>query len=155
VNGDNRLARQPDLVVMIGKMPCKLPWDDQLRRLETQGEGQEVRWDGNGIGTKRTRIMSASNREIVGPRFSSLTKVVAREVRCGEGESSWERSESKDKESGQLAGVPEVQMHGGKQSGQGVKTTLPGTAPAPRWCPPRLTKTQCRCIQKLRAREIE
>jgi hypothetical protein len=114
-----------------------------------------VRGDDNRTGTKRARIMSASGREIVGPGFSSLSKVVAREVGRGEGESSQEKSEAKDKESGQLAGVPEVQMHRGKQGGQGVKTTLPSTAPAPRWCPPGLTKTQRRHIQKLGAREIE
>jgi hypothetical protein len=92
---------------MIGTVPCKLSWDDQLGHMETQGEGQKVRGDDN-----RARIMSASSWEIVGPGFSSLTKVVAHEVGHEEGESSQEKSEAKVKESGQLPGVPGVQMHG-------------------------------------------
>jgi hypothetical protein len=44
----------------------------------------------------------------------------------------------------------------GRSGGQvGSRTTSPGTAPAPRWCPPGLTKTQRRRVQMLRAKEIE
>jgi hypothetical protein len=51
--------------------------------------------------------------------------------------------------------VQGVQVQGESQGGQGDRTTLLGTVPAPRWCPPGLTKTQRRRVQKLRAREIE
>jgi hypothetical protein len=38
---------------------------------------------------------------------------------------------------------------------QGGKMTAPGMAPAPRWCPTGLTRTQRRRVHKLRAKEIE
>jgi hypothetical protein len=71
------------------------------------------------------------------------------------GESSQEKCEIKAKKSEWSAGVQGVQVQGESQGGQGDKTTLPSTVPAPRWCPPVLSKTQCWWVQKLRAREIE
>jgi hypothetical protein len=71
---NNELERQSDPVVMIGTVPCKLPRDDRLGRLETQEEGQKVRGDDNRIGTKQTQIMLASGWEIARPGFLSLTR---------------------------------------------------------------------------------
>jgi hypothetical protein len=55
-------------VVVVSTVPCKIPQDGRLKR-------QEARRDSGRIEAKRARIMSASGQEIVGPGFSSLTRV--------------------------------------------------------------------------------
>jgi hypothetical protein len=48
-----------------------------------------------------------------------------------------------------------MQKHREERDGPENKSALLGTAPAPRWCSPRLTKTQRQRVQKPRAKEIE
>jgi hypothetical protein len=56
--------------------------------------------------------MSASGREIVGPRFSLLTGVGIHEIGHEKGESSQEKCEMKAKKSEWSAGVQGVQVQG-------------------------------------------
>jgi hypothetical protein len=79
---------------------------------------------------KGPRLVSVEGREIVGPGFS-----VGRRVCVAQ-------SEYRNK-----SGI--------RQSGPVEKTTAPGTVSEPRWCPPGLTRTQRRQVQKLRAKEIQ
>jgi hypothetical protein len=73
--------------------------------------------------------MSVEGREIVGPGFSTGPRVCV--TRSEYGNRSMIR-----------------------QSGPVEKTTAPRMIPEPHWCPPGLTRTQSRRVQKLRANEI-
>jgi hypothetical protein len=111
-------------VVVIGTVPCKIPQDGRLKHPEgtdngwigqearAGGIGQESRRDGGRIEAKRAQIMSASGREIVGPRFSLLTGVGIHEIGHEKGESSQEKCEMKAKKSEWSAGVQGVQVQG-------------------------------------------
>jgi hypothetical protein len=102
-------------VVVIGTVPCKIPQDGRLKHPEGTDNGwigQESRRDGGRIEAKRAQIMSASGREIVGPRFSLLTGVGIHKIGHEKGESSQEKCEMKAKKSEWSAGVQGVQVQG-------------------------------------------
>jgi hypothetical protein len=87
-HGDSELAQQQDPVVVVGIVPCKIPQDGQLKRLEARGIVQEARRNSGRIEAKRARIMSASGHEIVGLGFSLLTGVGIHKISHEKGESS-------------------------------------------------------------------
>jgi hypothetical protein len=61
----------------------------------------------------------------------------------------------KMREPGPTAGLHGMKKHEKGQDRPENKSTLPETTPTPRWCPPRLRKTQRQRVQKLRVKEIE
>jgi hypothetical protein len=51
-------------------------------------------------------------------------------------------------------GKPDHLVSPGSKQKRTSRTTVPGTAPAPHWCPPGLTPNQRRRIQRMRAQKL-
>jgi hypothetical protein len=122
------------MTMLIGSVPCRLPVvDGQTGRHEPDHHGKEqmlqVPRNVHEEMAKRPRWMSVEGREIVGPGFSTGPRVCA--------------TQPKNRNGGKI-----------RRSGLAEKTTASRTAPEPHWCPPWLTHTQRRWVQKLRAKEI-
>jgi hypothetical protein len=105
--------------ILVGSVLCRLPAEDVRpeKHVPERREGGKVLHapdNVHGERGKRTRLVLAARREIVGPGFSDGPKACM--VRLGS--ESWEAM---------------------RQPGSARKTTAPGTLPEPRWCPAGLT----------------
>jgi hypothetical protein len=116
---------------------------------------------------KRRRLMSAAGREIVGPGYSVLPVIHSRVER----DQQALKRDDQSSESAQRADCTMAEVGGETSFTETLGSLIPPRAstgeaigtpesvvrrmPAPRWCPPGLSKTQRRRLQKLWKREIK
>jgi hypothetical protein len=154
-----------DHVVIIGSVPCKVPADVQANasgfgRDDTRPEAAD---EVSRRGPKRAHLISATGREIVGPRFSrgptTLGHSCAKQKpraddkggQAGLGnDAGREKASHVAEERNKQVGRESTSQVNSQGDVVGVQKML-----ALRWCPHGLTKTQQRRVQKLRALEIK
>jgi hypothetical protein len=148
-------------VVVVRTIPCKLPSGEgsfacsggELGRGEKSQDSLAAK---DAAVNKRPRLILEDRREIVGPGYT--LKRMGETRRKPVARYKWVRKEAMRGDAKQ----GEVQQGSYRNITEAGTSKVPdhimkgaGRLPAPCWCLPGLTKTQCRRVQKLRAQEIK